>query len=156
SAYTVPTVRRSVRPTARKGVSVRRLLCAVFVFTLAAVAASGADDKPKPADTPAKTVAELKKESDTAQRELYKKYEAMTEEEKKDGKKVTELLDESEKAQTKRYEAALALAKADPKSPAAAEAIDWLLGSPQVIYKPMGKEVLVLAAEHVADSPKIG
>lgn len=133
-----------------------RVLCSVVVLALAAVAVSGADDKPKPADTPAKTVAELKKESDAAQREVYKKYEALTDEEKKDGKKVNELFDESEKAQTKRYEAAFALAKADPKSETAAEAVNWLLGSPQVIYKPLGKQVLEFATEHVVTSPKIG
>lgn len=134
----------------------RRALCAVVVLALTAVTVPGADEKPKPADTPAKTVAELKKESDAAQQEVRKKYEAMTEEEKKDGKKVSELFEESEKAQAKRYEAAFALAKADPKSETAAEAVNWLLGSPQVIYKPLGKEVLVFATEHVVASPQIG
>jgi hypothetical protein len=138
-------------------VRVRRTLFAVVVVALAAVAVRAADEKPKPADPPAaKTVAELKKESEAAQREVYKKYEAMSEEEKKDDKKVNELFDEGEKAQAKRYESAFAMAKADPKSDAAAEAIDWLLGSPQVLHKPLGKQVLEFAAEHVAASPKIG
>lgn len=132
----------------------RRVLSA-FILTLAAVAAR-ADDKPKPADPPAKTVAELKKESDAAQREMFKKYEAMTEEEKKDDKKVNELFEEGEKAQAKRYEAAFTLAKADPKSETAAEAVNWLLGTPQVIFNPLGKEVLTFATQHVAASPKIG
>jgi hypothetical protein len=130
----------------------RRVLWSAVVVALAAVAAGAADDKPKAA----KSVAELQKEAEDLQRETFKKYEALTEEEKKGGKKVEELFDALEKEQAKLYEAAFELAKADPKADTAAEAVDWLLGTPRVLYLPMGEKVLEFATAHLAASPKIG
>lgn len=135
----------------------RQLLIAVAVG-LAAVAAGWADDPPKPADPPAKskTVAELKKEAEQAELELYKKYDELSEADRKDRKKVDELFQAHEKEQGKRYEAALAIAKADPKADAAFEAVDWLLTNTRVYYLPVGKPAVELATEHFAASPKIG
>lgn len=134
----------------------RRLLWSAVVVAFAAVAASGTDDKPKPADTPAKskTLAELKKEADTAQRELYAKFDMLTDEEKKDRKKIDELYSTFDKEQSKRFEAALEIAQADPKAADAAEAVNWVI--PQLMYQPLGTKALEFATEHLADSPKIG
>jgi hypothetical protein len=133
----------------------RRWLWSAVVVALAAVAAGAADDKPKPADPPekAKTVAEVKKQAEEAQREAYKKYDAMSEDEKKDRKKVNELFNGMQKEQAKFHEAAFELAKADPKADAAAEAINWVL--PQTMYQPLGEKVFEFATEHLATSPKI-
>ena len=134
----------------------RRMLWSAVVVAFAAVAAGAADDKPKPADTPAKptTIAELKKEADTAQRELYAKFDKLTDEEKKDRKKIDELYATYDKEQAKRYESAMEIAKADPKAEAAAEAINWVI--PAQMYQPLGGKALEFATEHLADSPKIG
>jgi hypothetical protein len=135
---------------------VKQLLWSAAIVAFAAVAAGAADDKPKPADTPAKpkTVAELKKEADTAQRDLYAKFDKLTEEDRKDRKKIDELYKAYETEQGKRYEAALEIAKADPKADAAAEAVNWVI--PQAMYQPLGGKALEFATEHLATSPKIG
>ncbi len=133
------------------------------VFTtavvLALVAPGGrADDKPKPpakAETLGERLAALKREDAVAQQETMKKYQEMTAEEK-DGKKVDALFEEAERGQITRYEAALSIVKADPKSEAGFDALEWLLTIPRVYHLPQGKPAMELAAEHHAANPKIG
>jgi hypothetical protein len=140
----------------------RRLWTSAVVLSLAAVAA--ADDKPKPADTPAEKakadtpaekLAALKKEVAAAPLEMSKKMQELSAEDRKDAKKVAELRAEMTKGQTKRFEEALALAKADPKSEVAADAVVWLLQNQPVMFGPLAKPALEFATENLADSPKI-
>ena len=88
-----------------------RTTWAAVAVGLATVVAWAADDKPKPADK----LAALKKEAEQAEQELFKKYGELGES-KEDQKKAEELFKAHEEKQAKRYEAALELAKADPKS----------------------------------------
>jgi hypothetical protein len=133
---------------------VYRMLMAIVGVSFAAVAAT-ADDKPKPADTPAVKLAAIQKEAKEAQTNLYKTLNDLGDD-KVAQKKADELLKEHEKEQTKRFDAALELAKADPKSDVAFDALAWLLEAPRTYYLPVGKPAMELVLEHHVDNPKIG
>ena len=129
----------------------RLILAGVLACVTTAV--SSAADTPKP--TPAERLAAIQKESKDTQTKLYKTLEDLGD--STDArKKADELFQQHEKEQTKRYEAALELAKADPKSDVAFESLEWMLTIPRVYYLPVGKPVMELALEHHATNPKIG
>lgn len=131
-----------------------RTMGLLAVVWLAAVAA--ADDKPKADEkaAPADRLAAIQKDAKEAETELYKKAEKLGES-KDEQKKFDELYKEYEKGQVKRFEAALELAKADPKSDAGFDALEWLLTSPRAYHLPVGKPAMELALEHHAANPKI-
>jgi AhpC/TSA family len=130
----------------------RTLLTAVVV-SLTTVAVT-ADDKPK-ADTPAEKLAVIQKEAKEAEEKLYKELDALGES-KEAQKKAEELFKAHEERQVKRYEAALELAKMDPKSDAGFDALGWILVGGQASSKTVGEPAVALMADHHAASPKIG
>lgn len=132
----------------------RRLVLAAVAGLMAAVVVT-ADDKPKQADTPAAKLAAIQKEAKDAEAKLYKTLGDLGEDTVSQ-KKADELLKEYEKAREKRYAAALELAKADPKSDVAFDALAWLLESPKVWHLPVGQPAMELALEHHVANPKIG
>ena len=131
-----------------------RMLWTAVVVSLATVVAA-ADDKPKPAETPAEKLAAIQKEAKDAETELYKTLDGLGED-KEAQKKVNELFEKHEKEQTKRYEVAIELAKADPKSDVGFDALAWLLETPRTYYLSVGKPAMELTLEHHAANPKVG
>jgi hypothetical protein len=109
------------------------------------------EEKPK---TPKEQLAAIKKAIAEEQTKVYAALEKLGET-KEDEEKGSKLYSELNKFQTQQYEAALALAKADPKSETGEAALDWLLGTPSTYYGPVGKVALELFVEHHADSKKV-
>jgi thiol-disulfide isomerase/thioredoxin len=140
-------------PDTRKEKGMMRTLLAAVAVSLATVVAV-ADDKPK-AEPPKEKLAAIQKEAKEAETKLYKTLNDLGED-KEAQKKAGELLKEHEKEQTKRYEAALELAKADPKSDVAFDALAWLLEATRTYYLPVGKPAMELVLEHHVANPKIG
>lgn len=138
-----------------------RMLMAVVGVSFAAVAAT-ADDKAKPADTPAAKLAALKKEATEskevrdAEEKLFKQIDGLAE--SKDRRtKVTELLNAHEQKKSKWYQAALELAKSDPKSDVGFEALEWIISNQYFeSSESIGKPALALMIEHYATDPKVG
>jgi len=126
----------------------------VAISAILATSAVAADDPPK-ADSPAAKLATLRKEVEELDKGFYKAAEKL--EDTKDGRKAYgELLKVCEEKQVQRYEAALELAKADPKSDVAFAAAEWLLTTGRVYHLPVGKPALQFALEHYTAHPKIG
>jgi thiol-disulfide isomerase/thioredoxin len=71
-------------------------------------------------------------------------------------KKAAELWQTFSKKQTEGFEAAIALAKSDPTSSVAFDALDWVLTVPRSYYVPAGIRALRELTEHHADNPNIG
>lgn len=112
-------------------------------------------DEPLKAGSPAAKLAALRKEVKELDEEFYKSVGKL--EDTKDGRTAYgELCKECEEKQVKRYEAALELAKADPKSDTAFDAVEWLLTTGRVYHLPVGKPALQFALEHFTTHPKIG
>jgi hypothetical protein len=108
-------------------------------------------EKPK---TPKEQLAAIKKSLMDEQTKVYAALDKLGET-KEDEEKGNKLYGELNKFQTKQYEAALELAKADPKSETGEAALDWLLNTPSTYYTPTGKTALELFVEHHADSKKV-
>jgi tetratricopeptide (TPR) repeat protein len=136
-----------------KGGTVNRTIALVAVVWSAAVAT--ADDKKADTKTAAEQLAALRQETKEAETKLYKTLDDLGED-KEAQKKAGELFQAHEKEQVKRYEAALELAKADPRSDVAFDALAWLLETPRTYYLPVGKPAMELMLEHHAENPKVG
>src|SRR5712675_610440 len=92
-----------------------RLGSAALVLCISLVAAAG--DQPKPTTSPADRLAALKKEHEAAEAAYYKAAEALPDTPEGE-KKHDELWKAFDKGQADRFQAAVELAKADPKSDA--------------------------------------
>jgi hypothetical protein len=129
-----------------------------MLMTLVGVSLAGVmawADEPKPADTPAAKLTAIQKEAKDAETALYKTLDELGDS-KEAQKKVNDLFKEHEEKQTKRYEAALEIAKAEPKSDVAFDALEWMLTTPRVYYQSVGKSAIELVLEHHTMNPKIG
>jgi hypothetical protein len=131
---------------------------------LALAVSATADDKPKKDDpppktdepkTPAEQLKALKKEVDDAQRKVSKLYSERKDEEDKEANKVLQkAFEEYAEAQTAAATRALELAKKDPKSEVAAEALAWAMQGLRSKQDAV-KEAVGLLKEHHLESPKI-
>lgn len=137
---------------------------------LALVVSAAADDPPKKADpppkaddakkddapkTPAEQLKALKKDVSDSMAAVSKLFrERKDEEDKAANEAIEKAYAAHQKKQTENAAKALDLAKADPKSEVAAEALAWavqgLRGKPDAV-----KEAVGLLKEHHLDSPKI-
>lgn len=115
----------------------------------AAVVASADDSKP------ADRLAALKKEAEEAGKELSKESAKLGESEE-DRAKDEKLYKAYSARLAKLSEAALEIAKADPKSDVAFDAVEWVLTDTPWFDQPAAKVALELARDHHAASPKIG
>jgi len=121
-----------------------------FLVAVAGAAVASAADP-----SPAAKLASIQMEAKVAQDQLYKALEKL-EDTKEGRRKYQELFTAHEVEQVKRYEAALELAKADPKSDTAFAATEWLLTTGRVYHLPVGKPVLEFARAHFATDRRIG
>jgi hypothetical protein len=105
--------------------------------------------------TPAERLAALKKAHKEAETAFEKDREKLPT--TREGRKqYAELFTAFDNAQAERFQAALDIAKADPKSDVALEALEWVLTIPRSYYKPAGKPAIELVTEHHAANPKVG
>lgn len=107
--------------------------------------------EPKPADR----LAAMKKEAKEAEEELSKQ-SAKLGESNEDRAKEERLYKAYAYRLAKLSEAAVDIAKADPKSNVAFDAVEWVLTETPWFDQPVGKAALELARDHHAASPKIG
>ncbi len=126
------------------------IVAAVGLLTASATVVATADDKSKPADR----LAALKKEAKQADDELNKEF-AKLGESKEDQAKGEKLYKAHTDKAAKWIEAAVDLAKADPKSDVAIDAVVWILTETPWFGQPAGKAALELARDHQAASPKM-
>lgn len=126
----------------------------VVILSLTLMAA--ADEKPSPKkESPAERLAALQKERKEAEAKFYKEAEALPDT-PEGQKKYREMYKGYDDAQAKRFQSAIDLAKADPKSDVGFAALEWVLTIPRVYYVPAGKPALELTTQHHAANPKVG
>jgi hypothetical protein len=123
-----------------------------LLFILPPAASGGG---PKPGDSPAKRLAAIQKEYKAAEDAFYKAAAAVPD--TPEGRKqFTEMYKPYDKGQAERFQAALELARADPKSDAGFAALEWILTNPRAYSQPAGKPALELLTEHHAANPRVG
>jgi peroxiredoxin len=123
----------------------------VLVLALALAVTAAADEKP----TPAQRLAAIQKEAAAAEAALRDAVAKLPETPGGEAK-AEKLFKEYRDAQQARCNAALEIARADPKSETGFRALEWLLLTPQAYYRPHGKPALGLMTKHHAGNPKIG
>ena len=121
--------------------------CLALAFGLSLAAA----DPP----TPAERLNALRESVGAAEKQYYKAVEALgdTEADNKKGDQLWKAFDATQEAG---LVTALDLAKADPKSEAGFDALEWIASTPRAYYKPVGSPALELLAEHYAADPRVG
>jgi hypothetical protein len=116
---------------------------------------AGGGEGPKPGVSLADRLAALQKEHKAAEDAFYKAARALPDT-PEGRKKAQELYKAYDKGQADRFQAALELARAAPKSDAGFAALEWLLTIPRVYHLPAGKPAMELMREHHAANPKVG
>lgn len=130
-----------------------RLSIANFILLIIGVPMAVAQPSTGPSLT--ERLATIKKEEEAAEKAFYKAIDAIVD--TPAGRKEQEELAQAyDKGQAARFMAALDLAKSDPKSHAALDALEWILTIPRAYYLPAGKPAMELATAHHAANPKIG
>jgi hypothetical protein len=115
-----------------------------------------ADDKPKPQATPAERLEAIKKEekdAEAALRELVFENPRKTPEEEK---KLQPLGEKYLAGQANRIDAAIEIAKADPKSEVGLAALEWVLTLRRSYSLPAGATAIDLVLAHHTKNPKVG
>ena len=107
------------------------------------------------APTPAERLQAVRESVDAAEKHYHKAAEALGDTEA-DQKKAAQLFKAFDTAQEAGFVAALELAKADPKSDAGFDALDWLVSTPRAHYKPVGKPALEMMAKYHAADRRVG
>src|SRR5262245_42453610 len=119
-----------------------RLRCQAIALLLTTVAAfSAAAD-----DSIAEKLAAIKKDYKAAEDAFYRPAKGTP--------KIS--YKELDKRQGELFQAAVDLAKTDPNSDAALEALEWVLTVPRAYYLPAGIPAMELVTEHHAANPKVG
>jgi thiol-disulfide isomerase/thioredoxin len=128
-------------------------LFALGALIAAAFATSAAADPPTPAEK-LKAIRKDVADADTAFRDAWAKLP----DPHQDDPHVEELYKRFDEKQKAGFIAALEIAKADPKSDTAFDALEWLLMTPRAYYFPpgVGKAAFELLATHHVANPKIG
>jgi len=135
----------------------------LFALALACAGRLAAEEPtPMPkAEGPLEAIKKKLVEEEKSTYEQYGKLQEQIDGEKDEAKKkdlearAEKLFAAFSELQTKSFKDAFEIAKTDPKSDSAYAALEWLLTSPPVIFKPMGKDAYELLAEHHADRPTI-
>jgi hypothetical protein len=130
-----------------------RIWPGVLVFFLTAVAAAA--DKPDRRASPADRLAAIQKEHKDAEAAFHKAAGALPET-PEGQKEYEELWKAYDKGQADRFQAAVELARADPKSDVGFAALEWVLTTPRAYYLPAGKPALELMTRYHAANPKVG
>ncbi len=125
----------------------------VFALTLGWVltGAAPADDKATPAER-LKVIQKEVADAETAFRDAWAKLPDIHQEDPE----VEKLFQAFRKKQLAGFEAALEMAKAEPKSDMGFAALEWLLTTPLAYHLVCGKQGMELMAEYHAANPKVG
>jgi hypothetical protein len=126
-------------------------LVSVLLFTVTLSAA----EKSGPKTSPAERLAAIQKNHKEAEA-AYEKSTAALPDTPEGKKMVQELWHAFDKKQADLFQAAVELARVDPKSDVALSALEWVLTIPRAYYHPAGKSALQLATKQHAANPKVG
>jgi peroxiredoxin len=113
-----------------------------------------ADEAPKPRSLGERLEAIQKRHK--IDEEIYARAARDLPDTEEGNKEAQELWKAFDKGQAESFQAAVDLAKSDPKSEVGLAAIEWVLTIPRAYYHPAGILAMELAAEHHAANPKIG
>lgn len=126
-----------------------RCLSVTLAFTLTGAVSAG--DEP----TPLERLRALKKEVNDAD-DAFREARQKLEDPNQNDPAVAKLYQVFRKKQRAAFDAAVEIAKDDPKSDAGFACLDWVLSTYQAHYLPAAKPALALLTEHHADNPKLG
>jgi peroxiredoxin len=129
----------------------RFLLLLAITVRLPLIVETTAEDKPPPADR-LKAIQKEVADAETAFRDAWAKLPDIHLEDPE----VEKLFQAFRKKQLAGFDAALEIAKANPKSDTGFDALEWLLTIPLAYHLPSGKQMLELMAQRHASNPKIG
>jgi peroxiredoxin len=124
---------------------------ALTVLVLAQAAVTCAAEPPQTAATKLEAIKKEFAEAEAA----YDKAIHATPHAPESYKKADELWKAFDKKQSDLFLAAVDLAKADPKSDTALDALEWVLTITRAYYLPAGKPAIELATEYHAANPKV-
>jgi thiol-disulfide isomerase/thioredoxin len=122
----------------------------VMAFTGFSLAA-----EPERAMTPLEKLVSLQAGAKKAEDNYHEAVQALPDT-LKSKKEADELWKAFDKANSDRFDVAVEIAKADPKTDDALAILEWVLSSGRGIYLPAGGSAIKLVTEYHADNPKIG